>query len=122
MSELCWVIFQCALDLLFVFDSEFEFLPRVFASRRRVIILVHVGLGAAFGCLSLRLLPEHVWRAPIVQALNLALMPMIAGLGLKWLSGYRIREDQDRRDESSPFDNGAAFAFAALLVRLMFAM
>jgi hypothetical protein len=76
--------------------------------------------GAAFGGLSLLVLPSHLVVNHLGQVANLLLAPVAAGLAMAILGAWRARRGQDALRIDS-FSYGYLFALTFALVRFHFA-
>lgn len=76
-----------------------------------------VGTGIAAGVLTLLVVPQLAIRVPWLQALNLVLAPVAAGLAVERLRAWR----ESRKAFSAPvFAYAALFGFAFALTRWVF--
>jgi len=96
-------------------------------SRRRRIHLGEVILwalaGAAFGFVSLAIIPHPLIHAPILHAINLTLTPIAMATAMVFAGGWltKVRDTEPRRSPMNHFACAYAFALVYLLVRFFFA-
>lgn len=82
--------------------------------------LAYAGLGAGLGALSLHFFPTSLAHATWLRLLNLAVVPVLAGLAMNALGNWRLRHDQTiiRLDR---FGYAYLFALALAAVRFFWA-
>lgn len=85
-----------------------------------VAALGYLAFGAAFGGLSLLVLPRHLLGSHGLRVVSAALSPIVAGVGMAALGAWRARRGQ-RVLRIDRFSYGYGFALAFGLVRFWFA-
>jgi hypothetical protein len=132
MSEILFGILEMLLEL--VLEAAFEFALAYFftliwrgvtavldTSEPRNPFLACIGcalMGGVVGGISLLFLPHPLFHPSRVHGISLIVSPVLAGLGMSFISSSRKQNRRGAHLES--FSYGFAFAFGMALVRFFF--